>query len=180
MFHRELCLISCCLRRWWAEIPVPSTSAGQGFFRRHGLVYRRYQTPGTDELIEQLVLPIQCRPPVLKLAHDIRWQGTSVAVRLPAESCSDSIGRPYSKTSPISADLAHIVKSLPRRVIKKPQSFLYLSLMCHLNASPWTLLVHYPAAAREINSSASYAIMLHAIQTQFPYDGCRQSGEGTR
>ena len=62
---------------------VPSTSAGPGFFRRHALLYRHYQTPGTDE---QLVLPVQCRPPVLKLAHYISLAGTSVAVRLPAES----------------------------------------------------------------------------------------------
>ena len=56
----------------------PSTVAGCGFFRRDGLLYRRYQPPGTsgvDDTTEQLVLLLQCRPAVLQLAHDIPLAG---------------------------------------------------------------------------------------------------------
>ena len=56
----------------------PSTVAGCGFFRRDDLLYRRYQPPGTsgvDDTTEQLVLPLQCRPAVLQLAHDIPLAG---------------------------------------------------------------------------------------------------------
>ena len=41
------------------------------FFYRDCILYRRYDSPKTQETIDQLVLPVVCRPPVLKLAHDI-------------------------------------------------------------------------------------------------------------
>ena len=53
--------------------------AGNDFFLRNGLLYRRYSPPGSygDEAMttEQLVLPTQCRRPVLRLAHDIPLAG---------------------------------------------------------------------------------------------------------
>lgn len=55
----------------------PST-AGVGFFRRDGLLYRRWQRPGQDSealAVEQLVLPQACRPTVLALAHTIPLAG---------------------------------------------------------------------------------------------------------
>ena len=55
----------------------PST-AGVGFFRRDGLLYRRWQLPGQDSealAVEQLVLPQACRPTVLALAHTIPLAG---------------------------------------------------------------------------------------------------------
>ena len=52
-------------------------SAGVGFFRRDGLLYRLWTPPGREEEIttEQLVLPMQCRKAVLKVAHDIPLLG---------------------------------------------------------------------------------------------------------
>ena len=55
-----------------------STIAGSGFFFRNGLLYRNYQPPGNttiDDATEQLVLPVQCRKPVLHLAHSIPLAG---------------------------------------------------------------------------------------------------------
>lgn len=52
----------------------PSHS-GMGFFRRDGLVYRRW-TPDPEVMaVEQLVLPLQCRGTVLTLAHSIPLAG---------------------------------------------------------------------------------------------------------
>ena len=56
----------------------PSAGAGEQYFRQDGLLYRRYSPPGrdSDELsVDQLVLPKQLRPTVLKLAHDIPMAG---------------------------------------------------------------------------------------------------------
>ena len=56
---------------------VPNT-AGMGFFRWDGLLYRRWQPPGQDSellVVEQLVLPQACRPNVLALAHTIPLAG---------------------------------------------------------------------------------------------------------
>ena len=53
-------------------------SAGIGFFRRDGLLFRRWTPPGRDKQdmsIEQLVLPVQCRRTVLEVAHDIPMSG---------------------------------------------------------------------------------------------------------
>ena len=55
-----------------------ASTAGVGFFKRDGLLYRRWTPPGSNvELfeIEQLVLPMQCRKPVLDLAHKIPMAG---------------------------------------------------------------------------------------------------------
>ena len=51
---------------------------GRGFFRRDGLVYRRWVPTGKDsELlsVEQLLVPQQCRAKVLELAHSIPFAG---------------------------------------------------------------------------------------------------------
>ena len=53
-------------------------SAGRGFFRRDGLIYRHYTPPGgyIGEMgIDQLVLPRECRRIVLQLAHDTPLAG---------------------------------------------------------------------------------------------------------
>ena len=55
-----------------------ASTASVGFFKRDGLLYRRWTPPGSNgELfeIEQLVLPMQCRKPVLDLAHQIPMVG---------------------------------------------------------------------------------------------------------
>ena len=50
----------------------PNT-AGVGFFKRDGLIYRKWIPPGHGEemSIEQLVLPKECRKAVLEVAHEI-------------------------------------------------------------------------------------------------------------
>ena len=52
-------------------------SAGPGFFRRDGLLYRRWTPPGRGEesAVEQLVLPQECRKTVLELGHEIPLAG---------------------------------------------------------------------------------------------------------
>lgn len=54
------------------------STAGVGFFRRGGLLYRRWEPPGRkiEELaVEQLVLPQALRSAVLTLAHTIPLAG---------------------------------------------------------------------------------------------------------
>ena len=48
-----------------------------GFFKRDGLIYRRWTPPGhdTEMAVKQLVLPQQCRGTVLHLAHTIPLAG---------------------------------------------------------------------------------------------------------
>ena len=51
---------------------------GVGFFKRDGLLFRRWTppAPGSEEIVvEQLVLPKQCRQTVLRLAHEIPLAG---------------------------------------------------------------------------------------------------------
>ena len=53
-------------------------SAGIEFFRRDGVLFRRWTPPKCDKqdmCIEQLVLPVQCRKTVLQIAHDIPMSG---------------------------------------------------------------------------------------------------------
>ena len=54
-----------------------SLAAGVGFFKRDGLLYRRWTPPGRGEeaQIEQLVLPQECRKTVLELGHQIPLAG---------------------------------------------------------------------------------------------------------
>ena len=57
---------------------APGAAAGENFFRRDGILYRLYRPPGADSdahNVEQLILPTQLRPAVLKLAHDIPMAG---------------------------------------------------------------------------------------------------------
>ena len=47
-----------------------------GFFKRNGILYRRWIPDGYEEReVEQLVLPTKCRQAVLKLAHEIPLSG---------------------------------------------------------------------------------------------------------
>ena len=67
-------------------------SAGIGFFRRDGLLFRRWTPPGRDKQdmsVEQLVLPVQCRRTVLQVAHDIPMSG-----HLGKEKTAQRTGRP--------------------------------------------------------------------------------------
>ena len=68
---------SLCRPRLIAD-GAPSAAAGERFFRRDGLLYRRYSPPGADSDaydIDQLVLPAPLRSTVLTLAHDIPMAG---------------------------------------------------------------------------------------------------------
>ena len=54
----------------------PATE-GVGFYYKSGLLYRRWIPPNREGsmAVEQLVLPLQCRKIVLKLAHEIPLSG---------------------------------------------------------------------------------------------------------
>jgi len=74
---------------------------GIGFFKRDGLLFRRWTPPGpaSEEIVvEQLVLPKQCRQTMLRLAHEIPLAGhmgkkTKTARRI----CSASTGQPSTE-----------------------------------------------------------------------------------
>ena len=52
------------------------SSAGVGFFRRDGIIYRRWVRPGqSGEEVEQVVVPEACRENLLELAHSIPLAG---------------------------------------------------------------------------------------------------------
>ena len=54
------------------------SSAGVGFFKRDGLLYRKWTPPGRSGQqmeVEQLVLPQQCRGTILTLVHSIPLSG---------------------------------------------------------------------------------------------------------
>ena len=53
------------------------STAGVGFFKREGIIYRKWIPPGRGDeaAIEQLVLPTQCQQTVLELAHDVPIAG---------------------------------------------------------------------------------------------------------
>ena len=54
------------------------SSGRVGFFKKEGLLYRRWTPPGRDEdemSIEQLVLPQKCRETVLQFAHKVPLAG---------------------------------------------------------------------------------------------------------
>ena len=60
------------------EVEGGIRQTGRGFYKREGLMYRRWTTPGRDEeelVVEQLVLPQKCRGVVLELAHSILLAG---------------------------------------------------------------------------------------------------------
>ena len=68
---------SLCQQREIAE-GASSAAAGENFFYRDGLLYRQYSPPGVNNSahdIEQLVVPAQLRPPILRLAHNIPMAG---------------------------------------------------------------------------------------------------------
>ena len=55
-----------------------ANTAGSGFFRQDGLIYKKWTLPGQDQeewAIEQLVLPTSCRKAVLQLAHAVPLAG---------------------------------------------------------------------------------------------------------
>ncbi len=54
-----------------------TSTAGVGFFWSGGLLHRRWQPPGRglEMAVEQLVLPLECRPTVLHLAHTVPLAG---------------------------------------------------------------------------------------------------------
>ena len=70
-------------------------SAGAGFMKNE-LLYRRWNPPGQEDpsmAVEQLVLPLQCRKEVLRLAHNIPSRATWERTRPPAGYSSVSTGQ---------------------------------------------------------------------------------------
>ena len=54
------------------------STTGEGFYRRDGVIYRRWTPPGQDAeagAVEQLVLPQRCRETVLVMAHSVPMSG---------------------------------------------------------------------------------------------------------
>ena len=107
-----------------------SEIAGRGVFNRDGLLYRRYVPPGSPQLgrqddeeraVDQLVLPIQCRDSVLRLAHTIPLAGhlgrTKTADRILQRFYWPTVFRDvanYCKSCP------ECQKSSPRRTQRAP------------------------------------------------------------
>ena len=57
---------------------VHVSAAGPGFYKKNGLIYRRWTPPGRDKesmSVEQLVLPRACRQDVLRIAHSVPLAG---------------------------------------------------------------------------------------------------------
>ena len=105
-----------------AAVCQPSIT-GVGFFRRVGIIYRRWISPGWGEeaVTEQLVLPKQCRRTVLELAHDIHIAGhLGKRKKLDSESYVDSIGPVYSETSNSFAGVVTCQKATHRGVRQAP------------------------------------------------------------
>lgn len=51
-----------------------NTAAGEGFLYRDGLLYRRKEG-NMGDTFDQLVIPTQCRPTILRLAHQVPLGG---------------------------------------------------------------------------------------------------------
>ena len=53
------------------------TAAGTGFYRKNGLIYRKWTPPrqGVDMTVEQLVVPETCRRQILEVAHTFPLAG---------------------------------------------------------------------------------------------------------
>ena len=130
-------------------------TAGVGFFKEGGLLYRRWTPPGRDEgemLIEQLVLPQQCRETVLQLAHKVPLAGhmgkTKTARRI--------LQRFYWPS--LFKDIAEYCKCCPecQKCSTRKESRAPL-VHCHLwrnlsSVSQWTSLVRSHAVDLEIST----------------------------
>ena len=72
---KQLQVTDPSLESIWKNVQEGSSS-GPGFFQRDGLLYRI--PSGRDKRatdIEQLVLPVQCREPVMRIAHSVPMAG---------------------------------------------------------------------------------------------------------
>ena len=62
----------------WEGVQDEASSGQEGFSQRDGLLYRHWIPPGRDGdvmFVEQLVLPMQCRESVMKIAHSVPMAG---------------------------------------------------------------------------------------------------------
>ena len=100
-------------------------AAGEGFFRRDGLLYRRWSPQGSDgdeaQIVEQLVLPVQCRQPVVRLAHDIPMAG-HLGKRKTADRIRQRFYWPslYRDVAKYCQSCERCQKSSPRHTLKAP------------------------------------------------------------
>ena len=72
---KQLHVTDPSLESIWKNVQEGSSS-GPGFFQRDGLLYRI--PSGRDKRatdIEQLVLPVQCREPVMRITHSVPMAG---------------------------------------------------------------------------------------------------------
>ena len=102
-----------------------SNIVGDGFFRWDGLLYWRWfsQENHGDEtrVVKQLVLPVQCWQPVVKLAHDIPMAG-HLGKRKTADRIRQRFYWPslYCNNAKHCQSCEHCQKSSPRHTLKAP------------------------------------------------------------
>lgn len=97
---------------------VPTAAAGEEYFLREGLLYRRWSQGDASPIIEQLVLPKHVRQLVLELAHSIPMAGHL------GKKKTIFLARNISRYSTILPDL----RGLPEILIAKKKSGLHSSL----------------------------------------------------
>jgi len=152
-----------------------STAEGEGFFRRNGLLYRRYSPPrslgGDSDIVEQLVLPTACRPAVMKLAHDMPMAG-----HLGKMKTAKRILRRFYWPG-IFGDVArHCMaceqcqKCSPRQVKKAPLVPLPIMGEPFKRIAIWTLWGPYLGAVQGRDIFSSYATTRRGILRLWLYD----------
>ena len=148
----------------------PSTVAGQGFFERDGLLYRRWipsQSMGGGSEIEQLVLPTPCRKAVLQLAHEIPLTG-----HLGRKKTSQWILQRFYWPS-LFKDVTAFCRTCERCQKMDHQRrilchlYPYLSLTSPFNGWRWTLSGPYQRAEWAIGTFWCCVTMRPGIQRQY-------------
>ena len=101
-----------------------ANTAGPRFFKRDGLIYRLWTPPGRggeDFAVEQLVLPLQCRKPVLEVAHKIPMAGhmgkTKTARRILQRFYWPTL---YKDVADYCRSCSECQKAAPRSMIRAP------------------------------------------------------------
>ena len=117
-------------------------AVGPCFFKRDGLIYRRWELQGhggAGLAVEQLVLPVQCRKAVLEVAHKIPMAGhmgkTRTARRFLQRFYWPTL---YKDVAAHCRLCSECQKAAPRSVLRAPLCHCRL-WRHHLSESQWTL-----------------------------------------
>ena len=96
-----------------------------GFYYSDGLLYRKWRPEGSTEgdvrTCQQLVLPQQCRLPVLRLAHDVPMAGHMGITRTRTDFCNGTTGQGSSATQPITVGHVRYVKKVTLNIPLEPR-----------------------------------------------------------